>query len=79
MDYDKWKNEAIMSIEQNVKIGETFTLKGLFIENQWSILTNGEKKGFGRYFSNEVKEEKVEGIINLGKAKNGTKLYKRVD
>lgn len=78
MDYLAWKEDAIMRIIANVEVGDEFELKGLFDKNTWDILTTSEKQSFGRFFSGEVKENRVDCATLIGRGKAHQNIYRRV-
>lgn len=78
MNIQSWMNDALQKINTDIAYGETFTLKKLFDGVTWSKLQNGEPQYFGRYFSTEVREDRVPEVIACGKAKNGQSLYRKV-
>ncbi len=69
MDHEKWCADAIEQIETSISVGQTFVLKSLFTGTRWDELTSGEKKGFGRYFSNKVKDGAIPNVQKLGEDK----------
>lgn len=62
-------------IETDVAPNQRFECKSLFHSYEWERLSNGEKRGFGIYFANEVKEGRVPGVIKTQEAKNKHNLY----
>ena len=62
MDYNIWLNKAIKKIGSLGK-GKEFTLKSLFTGIEWDELKTGEKRSFGRFFKNEVNEQKIPDIV----------------
>ena len=75
MDYVFWANKAIMKIG-TLEDGKIFTLKSLFTGIEWDELTNGERKSFGRYFKNEVRNRKISSVQIAEELK--TNKYKKV-
>ena len=78
MDFRKWTEDALEKVNLNIKIGDVFILKDLFEGCVWSTLEKGEPAAFGRYFSNEVSEKRIDSIIYVGKNKRGNNQYQRV-
>ncbi len=76
MDMEMWINKAILSIGK-ISVGEAFTLKDLFTGTEWKQLSAGEVRDFGRKFKSSVLNEKIPGISHVGKAKNGSNLYRK--
>ena len=78
MDYRKWTEDALLKVSQNIKIGEVFILKDLFEGCVWATLNKGEPSAFGRYFSNEVNEVRIDSVVYAGKNQRGYNQYQRV-
>lgn len=74
MDHQFWTNKAIEHIK-DLEVGATFELKKLFQGQEWETLTAGERKGFGRYFSNEVKDGRVKQVEAFQPDKKGSNKY----
>ena len=74
MDYNLWINKAVMKIGALEK-GKEFTLKNLFSGIEWDELKTGEKRSFGRYFKNEVKDKKIPDVVITEETKIST--YKK--
>ena len=68
-------NKAKITIAQKIEIGQTFELKDLFPQYEWNTLSAAEKRGFGRYFSNEVNEHRVHDVIRFGSTKSRHNQY----
>lgn len=75
MDYKKWIEEAKNIINTKLEKGKSFELKSLFPEYEWGTLSAGEKRAFGRYFSNEVAEGRVNGVRKISEGKNHHNRY----
>lgn len=55
-----------------------FTLKDLFQGTQWSSFAKGYRLSLGRQFKNEISNNPNLGITFIGKASNGSSLYKKI-
>lgn len=78
MDYEKWRQDAIHAIETKVRKNQRFQLKGLFEECKWQQLSKGERILFGKYFANEVREGRINGIISIERLKNNHSQYEKI-
>ena len=78
VNYEEWMQRAKESIRTNVTIGMIFELRALFTECEWTVLTTGDRRSFGRYFANEIKEKRVEGVMPVEKAKNNHSRYRKI-
>jgi len=76
MDYEGWYKKALASL-RTLSSGDTFETKDLFKGTDWDKLTNGEKRGFGRYFSSKVKDGAIENVIKIGEGKTHHNRYKK--
>lgn len=74
MDYEKLLCETRKGIE-SLPHGQTFLVKDLFRGTEWSKLSPGDKRGFGRCFKNMVLNKKVAGVRYVGKADNNSAQY----
>ena len=63
MNYDEWFIQALISIDSKVKTGQSFEVRSLFDGIKWNTLSAGEKKSFGRYFANAVREGSIKGVV----------------
>ena len=77
MDYQHLMLKANQGLGK-VKQGQEFLVKELFQGTEWSNLTNGERRSFGRHFKNEVLDGKVPGVEFIKKADNNSSKYRRV-
>lgn len=77
MDYESLMNRAKHSINK-IPINTDFTVKELFLGAEWTSIPSGDRKSFGRYFSNQVKEHKLDNVCYVGKQKNNSALYKKI-
>lgn len=76
MDYRALVNQAIIRVgvlEEN----QEFTLKSLFTGIEWDKLKVGEKRNFGRYFKNEILENKIPNVI-IVPSNNTPTTYKKI-
>ena len=55
--------------------GTVFVLKDLFDGVEWTGLTVGERRTFGRTFKNEVKERSIPDVCFIGTAQNNSSRY----
>lgn len=78
MDYAEWIKKAQLVIKTELKDGTEFELKSLFKQFEWNLLANAEKRSFARYFSNEVKEGRVESVIHNGNTQSKHNKYVRI-
>lgn len=78
MNYAEWMQQAQLVITTELKSGNEFELKSLFKQFEWDILSNAEKRSFGRYFSNEVEEGRVENVIHNGTTRSKHNKYKKL-
>lgn len=78
MDYNKWMEEAKNIINTEIEVKKTFEVKSLFPKHKWDTLEAKEKRAFGRYFANEVREKRVENIRTCEKGKDGHCRYIKV-
>ena len=74
MDYESWMLQAKQKISQ-LPVDKSFSLRELFDEANWNTLSKGERQGFGRFFRNEVTDNKVDGVVYL--MKSSAVLYKK--
>lgn len=75
MNYGEWMKKAYLYLDSKVGIGQKFECKSLFPGHEWDQLSSGERKSFGRYFSNEVREGRVKGVARSDQAKNRHNVY----
>ena len=78
MDYNKWMEEAKNIINTELEIGKPFEVKSLFPKYKWDILEAKEKRAFGRYFANEVREERVSNIRPCERGKDNHCKYMKI-
>ena len=78
MDYKKWIEEAKNVINTELEKGKSFELKSLFPEYEWGTLSAGEKRAFGRYFANEVREERIDNIKPFKRGKDNHCKYIKI-
>lgn len=74
MNYQLWTNKAIEHID-DLQEGTIFELKKLFQGQEWDSISVGERKSFGRYFSNEVKDGRVRQVEPFQPDKKGSTKY----
>ena len=77
MNYSKWFEEAKDAIKNRISTGQVFEVKDLFQGSKWNELTAGEKKGFGRYFSNQYKEGLLPGLEKVADGKTHHSRYQK--
>ena len=75
MNFELWTKRAIESIKSKVKINQKFELKDLFKNCDWENLSKGERISFGKFFANEVRENHINGISGIERAKNNHSKY----
>ena len=75
MNYQEWMNSALNRIRNDVAQGGCFEVKDLFEGHAWKALSRGERVGFGRYFANEVREGRADGITRLERGKDNHSRY----
>lgn len=78
MDYIQWLEKAKKIIETDIEYYKVFELKSLFPLHEWEKLKNGEKRTFGRLFSTEVREGRIQTVIRVGEGKSKHNLYKKI-
>ncbi len=78
MDYEKWMQKARGMIQTTLPTNRAFELKSLFMECEWEALKKGERISFGKYFANEVREGRVDGIKPVERGKNNHSRYIKV-
>lgn len=74
MDYEKWFNDAKNRIAM-LQSGAVFEVKNLYEGTTWNKLTAGEKKSFGRYFSNQIKDGILPDVYKNGEGKTHHNKY----
>lgn len=74
MEYDFWMKKAKDAVN-NLQTGSEFTLKELFQGFEWEQLSKGNRIALGKYFKNEVKCGKVDGVIYIAKNSNNSSKY----
>ena len=78
MDFNEWMQNAIDRIATNVNINQRFELKDLFEGCEWNQLSKGERISFGKYFANEVRENRILGVQSLERGKNNHSRYTKI-
>lgn len=78
MDFNEWTRNAIDRIAINVNFNQRFELKDLFEGCEWDRLSKGEKISFGKYFANEVRENRILGVRALERGKNNHSRYTKI-
>ena len=78
MDFNAWTQEAVNTIAIKVVKNQKFKLKGLFEECEWCKLTKGERIAFGKFFANEVREGRIEGVVQIERLKNNHSQYQKI-
>lgn len=79
MNYEEWLVRAQTYIELKVTPNQAFECKSLFPACEWDRLSRGDKVGFGKFFSNEVQDGRVPGIVKIDRAKNNHCLYRKAE
>ena len=79
MDYKKLLDYAKNFIENEMKPGTIFESKSLFEGVEWESLEKGDRIGFGRYFSNAVKNGRIKNIVRIERAKNNHARYIKLE
>ncbi len=75
MDYTPYYAEAIVAINEKLAPDDNFTLKDLFSTIRWNELSAYEKRDFGRFFSNKVKDGLVQNVQRYEPDKKGPSKY----
>lgn len=78
MDFNEWTQNAINRIAMNVNFNQRFELKDLFEGCEWNRLSKGERISFGKYFANEVRENRIFGVRALARGKNNHSRYTKI-
>ncbi len=79
MNYDEMLMQAIKTIETEIKPGERFESKNLFPGHQWNSLSNGDKRGFGQYFSAAVKDGRLNSVVKCGEGNTHHNQYIKIE
>lgn len=79
MDYEKWMQKARESIQTELSHDRVFELKSLFKECEWETLEKGERISFGKYFANEVREGRIDGVKRVERGKNNHTQYIKIN
>ena len=61
MDVNVWMEKARQMIKE-MRTGSMFTLRKLFEGTDWTKLSAGERRKFGKVFKKEVDQNHVEGV-----------------
>lgn len=77
MDYDSTLSEARKAID-GLSDNTVFEVKDLFEGTKWTKYPKGERIGFGRYFSNKVRNGRIEGIVRLERGKDNHTRYQKI-
>lgn len=78
MDYNELLKKASQSVEQNIQLSQQFRLKDLFNGAEWERIPASERRLFGKYFANEVRDGRVENVVFSAKRKDGQSIYEKV-
>lgn len=78
MDYEKWCRSAIERIGTLVSSGDCFELKGLFEKIIWETLSSAERRSFGKYFANQVREGKIPDVVEAAQQKDRHNRYQKI-
>ena len=78
MDFNEWTQNAINRIATHVNFNQRFELKDLFEGCEWDRLSKGERISFGKYFANEVRENRIPGVQALERGKNNHSRYTKI-
>ncbi len=74
MDTQEYMDIALNSIKE-LETGRKFNTKDLFKGIKWDSLSKGDKITFGKFFANEVRENKIPQVKAIVSGKN-TKYIK---
>ncbi len=74
MNFEQWFIDAKEAIER-LEEGTKFCVKDLFEGTKWGTLSPGEKRSFGRYFSNALKDGNISNIERNGESKIHSNKY----
>lgn len=75
MDYEQWMKRAKLAIETKIQPGKKFEVKHLFPGHEWESLSRGERSRFGLYFSEAVKDGRLDCIEKCGEGKSHHNQY----
>lgn len=78
MDYEAMMQKAIESINRNVVVGTKFVVRDLFEGHEWERLGKGDLINFGKYFSNQIKDNKISNVIKLERNKSNHSTYQKI-
>lgn len=78
MDYQELKEQALNSIHSKIQTDQIFVLRDLFLGADWEGMSSGDRRSFGRFFSNEVNEGKIPSIEKVKKANNNHTRYRKL-
>lgn len=62
-------NVALESIKNKVRLNQIFKLKDLFEGCEWNSFEKRDRLNFGKYFKNEVLDNRIFGVKFVGKDK----------
>ena len=74
MDIKEYMDIALNSIKE-LETGKKFITKDLFKGIKWDSLSKGDRIAFGKFFANEVRENKIPQVKAIVSGKN-TKFIK---
>lgn len=75
MDYEGWLNRAKKTIKENMRPGVKFEVRQLFPGHEWEELSRGERISFGKYFSDAVKDGRLEFVSRCENGKTRHNQY----
>lgn len=75
MNYEQWMSKAIATIETEIQSGRRFEVKQLFPGHEWESLSTGERRSFGKYFSDAVREGRLPTITRYGEGNSHHNQY----
>lgn len=75
MDYELWTERALQAIGTQIAPGKKFELKHLFPGHEWESLTTGDRRTFGRFFSDAVKEGRIPTVVKCEESKSHHNQY----
>ena len=77
-DLDALLEQAIQET-RNVKAGQEFVLRRLFLGHIWDEFEKKVRLNLGRNFKQKVEAGKVENVIYVGKASNNSATYRKIE
>ncbi len=70
-----WMDMAKRAIEEKIQVGQKFKVKNLFAGYDWEQLSGNERRSFGKYFSDAVKDGRLPMVERCGEDNNRHNQY----